>query len=268
MEAPSISTLLVLGCFLGFFTALSFMIPQELIAGVDLEDRRELEVPDYFESSDIESFVDWWEYRLNVTGGEETYLYLTDPPYNIMYEVDVDLGERNFNFVYVPPTNDSVFEYWGYYQNYFYCCIRYPYQWLPLNLPRWNRHEWFSSSGKDLGDFLDQDELDSSDMNFQTETQGKNPYYNLHIEFGYDENVYDSPSDAWRCSKLYILIGMEFDDLKTGLNSYELLTGVLWFDIPNVPTPIQFVISIPLWICITWITLAFMIALIKALPFT
>ena len=62
--------------------------------------------------------------------------------------------------------------------------------------------------------------------------------------------------------------GIEFDQMATGLNAWDLISMVLFFKMPNVHPVLNYIIGVPIWISITWLAASIIIAFLKSLPFT
>ena len=90
----------------------------------------------------------------------------------------------------------------------------------------------------------------------------------LDVSFNYDEETYSSVEDAWNHHGLSFFIGIEFDQIATGLNAWDLIGMVLFFKMPNVHPLLNYIIAVPIWASIAWLAFALIIAVIKSLPLT
>ncbi len=94
-----------------------------------------------------------------------------------------------------------------------------------------------------------------------------------HVELrawiAYNRTTYDNCSHAWDNDALTVLWGIEWDEIGTGLNAWNLVTALLFFQLPpGVPHPLNFIIALPIWIIEAVLIAQLVLAFISVLPFT
>jgi len=138
-------------------------------------------------------------------------------------------------------------------------------------IPTAHTLEWYNSRGVHRSD-NSLKALYATDL--QTDYTNNQPYrpecthFPLTAYFGYTETAYSNVTDAWNHHALSILLGIDFADQATGMNAWNLIGMLLFFQMPNVHPILNILIAIPVWVCIVWLTFAFIIAVVKSLPFT
>jgi len=243
LETPPLKTFLFLITFLSVFGLLIGTIPAGFFPVGD--EYREQQVSDYFEAIDLQYFAETWEYTLNATGG-------TDAGAG-WYFIDIDIGNRDFDLWYKKAGNPPLKLYFV-----------HRYTWLIF--PVSHKMRWINYQGVNRGDELEvtEMELDTSDLRYTTECS----HFNVKTFFAYNETAYSNVTDAWNGSELNMLVAIDFDQQQTGMNAWNLIAMILFFQMPDVHPLLNAFIAIPIWVCIAWLTFAFIIAVVKSLPFT
>lgn len=243
METPPLKTFLLLISFLGFFAILIGTIPSGFM--VTTEEYREQTVPDYFEAIDLQFFAETWSYTLNATGGTEGGAG--------WYFIDIDIGNRDFDMWYKKANQTPL-------QLYFV----HRYTWIIF--PVSHKMQWLNYQGATRGTELEGTELDSDVSN--PSYTAKCDHFHVKVFFAYNDTLYSVPTEAWNNNNLHMLVGIDFDQQETGMNAWNLIGMILFFQMPNVHPILNMLIAIPVWVCIAWLTFAFIIAVVKSLPFT
>lgn len=90
------------------------------------------------------------------------------------------------------------------------------------------------------------------------------------VWFGWDIDTYDNSTHAWENDALWMLLGVEWDDMKTGLNAWSLLSKLLFFQMPTseVPFPLNMIIPVMIWSCVIYLMFTTILKFIESLPFT
>lgn len=246
MEAPPIKTFLFLITFLAVFGLLVVTIPSGFLVVSDTYES--YEVPEEkFRIDSLESYSATWFCTFNETGG--------DAGFGTKYSVSLKLGGHTFRFSYTKANMtplEVIFTH-EYTQWWFFQIL--------------HRMEWKNKAGLTRGDILSVSEL-------ETDYPEYIPYSltcshtHLDASFSYDEETYSSVEDAWNHHALEFWIGIEFDALNTGLNAWDLLSMILFFELPNVHPVLNYIIKAPIWFAIGYLAFAFILAVVKALPFT
>jgi len=251
METPPLRTFLFVVTFLAIFGLLVMTIPTGFMAETD--QYRQDEIQDYFEAIDLEAYAETWDYRMNETGGKLVYGYL--------YVVDVDIGGHDCDFEYTKANYSNPYiqmrHFYAVWWIFTDCCYM----------------KWIDANGFDrttkvgVTNRLMLADLEACYQDAQPFTV-KCKHFQQNVFFAYNETTYSSVEEAWNHHGLYVLIGIEFDELATGLNAWDLIGMILFFQMPNVHPILNYIIAIPIWISVAWLAFAFIIAVIKSLPFT
>jgi len=246
METPPLRTFLFVITLLAVFGLLVATIPYEFfVAGEEYES---YELPEgKFSTKDLEAYASTWTCGLNETGGSAGTGY--------MYSVTVKLGGHTFKFAYTKANSTPL-------QIIF---THETVEWWFFKLL--HRMDWKNTMAETRGDILSVAELEEDYEDYM-------PYSltckHTHLDgsFLYDEETYDNVTDAWNHHGLEFFIGIEFDALATGLNAWDVLGMILFFELPNIHPVFNYIIKIPLWVAIAWLAFSFIIAVVKSLPFT
>jgi len=250
MEVPPLRSFLIVITFLGTFTLLVASMPIELI--VSPSERREYEVEEYFEAIDLQSFAEIFQYCMNETGGTS---------YPLLYAKSVDIGGRDLTLYYKKANQSDL---------YLYLVHKWT-EWIII--PCLHYQIWINSEGvtrsagaqkqNRIYDYtINQDYSDSLPYT------AKCSHFQVTVYFGYNETTYSSVTEAWNHHALYILIGIDFAEMATGMNAWNLIAMLLFFQMPDIHPVLNMILALPIWVCIAWLAVAFIIAFIKSLPFT
>ena len=242
MEAPEPKTLFVIISFLALFGILVGTIPSDFVFST--EEYREISVPDYFEAIDITQYAQ--TYQHNIT--HPTYAKLwgkSEFGHDMRFADDwVDLYRL---------TNTHGYTFLGIWTGGHY-------------------QEWVNKEGVNRGEYLSLSELEE-DWGIGTQSD-KGEYtlqckhFHMDAWFAYNTTTYSSIKDAWDNDELKCLFGIEWDEMGTGLDAWNLIRMILFWQLPDINLVLNVIISIPLWIGISWMIFAFVLAVIKSLPFT
>lgn len=86
----------------------------------------------------------------------------------------------------------------------------------------------------------------------------------FYMFFAFNETTYSSPELAWEQSDLRVLWGINFDQVNTGYSAWDLISMLLFFNLPTVHILINALIAIPLWIAIIYLTFILILRAIGA----
>jgi len=251
METPPLRTFLFLITFLAVFGLIVGTIPYEFI--VASEEYTEPEIEGYFEAMDLMAYAETWTYCMNETGGKLIMGYL--------YVVELDIGGHDSEYHYTKANYSSP-----------YIVIRHFYTvwWFFLDacyMDWYNDNGLFLTTKIGVTKRLMLAELEDNYEDAQPFTV-KCKHFAVDVFYAYNETTYSNVEDAWNHHGLYVLIGITIDDLATGLNAWNIVGMVLLVDMPNIHPIFNYMIAIPIWVAIIWLAFAFIIAVIKSLPFT
>jgi len=130
-----------------------------------------------------------------------------------------------------------------------------------------HRMNWINKEGLNREDILSISELEQDYDNYLP-YKLECSHTHLDASFYYDPETYDNVTHAWNSKALDFFIGIEMDALATGMNAWDLIAMVLFFELPNVHPMFNYMIKVPIWTAIVWLAFAIVITIIKSLPFT
>jgi len=217
---------------------MSFIPPQFLIA--DYEGRT-IEPPLYFEAIDLQSYASTWNHTMNETGSMQIVKPLT-------------IGGHVCQFWYhrktYPPEKK----------------INMLHKWAIIILPQ-THWMWFTSStGIDRGQALGEYELDADySLNGDLSYTISCSHFSASGFFGFNETLYSSPSEAWTNGELVFLIGVNFDQVGTSYNAWDLIAKLMFFQLPNIHPIVNALIAIPLWVATAYLAYILILRAIGAL---
>lgn len=244
MEAPPLKTLIVVVVFLGIFTTLTTVgMSSGLISGgYDPGTSRQI-------VEDFEVFDVW-----NVSS---THLITPNAdPYSEQW------GETQFGHTMSFYSTSDGGAHDGKIQNNHYSKFLF---W------DWQRHsmDWINRTGYNRGGWLTVGEMEVDLIN-----NGTNVYkvtcdhFFMMCVVGYNVSAYDNATHAFANNGLNYEFGIAWDQQGTGMNAFSLLANLLFFNMPDIHYSINAIIALPIWVCIAYLTFAFVMAVIKTLPFT
>lgn len=134
---------------------------------------------------------------------------------------------------------------------------------------------WISKvTGEKYDDYLTQDEFDEvsaldseTNMTYAAFTI-QCEHVTLHNVVSYNQSLYNNATEAFENDSLYLEFGIEWDELGTGLNAWNLLTSILFFQSPDIHPYINALIAAPLWAAIAYLGYLLAMVAISVLPFT
>jgi len=246
METPPLHTFLFLITFLAVFGVLVMTIPMGFIEATDEYTQRDIPTEEYHVQN-LEAYASVWELTMNETGGNSIG--------GLYYDVNFEIGGHACYIRYKCANKSNLdlfimhkYTLWGFW-------------------PTAHRMDWKNRINVERGDILTVEEIESDYGEYLPYDCSCSHFY-MDASFNYNETLYSSVEDAWDHHGLTFFIGIEFDQLATGLNAWNLIAMILFFQMPNVHPLLNYIIAIPIWISVAWLAFAFIIAVIKSLPFT
>jgi hypothetical protein len=251
MEMPPLKPFIFVITLLAIFGILVVTIPYGFLAETEEYDTQTL--PEgKFKISDLQSYASTWIYVLNETGGQEYSLLGVDAD---LYCVELEIGGHDFNFIYSQANETNKYVFFEH---------KYTIWWF---FGTSHLMEWINKLGVSRGGSL-------SGANLEADYDTALPYEvscshtHLDVSFDYDEETYSNIEDAWNNHALSVFVGIDFDALATGLNAWDLIGMILFFQTPDVHPILNYMIGVPIWACIAWLSISIIIAIIKSFPFT
>jgi len=242
MEAPPLKNLIFAITFFSSFALLVAFMPSEFLEGDP--QYRYASTPDYFEAIDVQDFAQTFTQNI------------TSSPYQDYWGLDEGFG-HNFYFhaVWYPATSEGLmqnrhyFLFWGIGHGH-------------------HQMNWIGSDGYDYGGVLTDAEAENNYEDGASEFTLQCSHVNMHTWVVYDTTSYSSIAEAWEANDLSVVFAIDFEELGTGMNAWNLIGALLFFQLPDVHPTINAFIAIPLWCLIGYCIFAFILAVIKSLPFT
>lgn len=242
--------LIVIMSFVGVFVILIGLIPSQFYTASDL---REVFVPEVFEAIDIMAFAQSCTVHTNETGGSEIGNYY-------MVELKTaggeDLGNRDLDLYYKlndsTPYNIYVNHYWK--------------EWIIFTF---FEKLSFYHDGIDLGLYLspaimedysdDPATNDTATFSLRSERHSFQYYFSV----GFNSTTYSNYTHAWSNKDLYIFVAVDFDNVHTSYNAWQIVGMLLFFQLPDINPIIKAMVAIPMWISIAYLIY---VLIIKVIP--
>jgi len=254
-------TLVTVVTFLSIFMITAMFIPWGIVTGAQGSERegKIVKVPDYFEGIDIQNFAETRVVNFTKPYDIEIYEFKFGG-WNIRVE---DYGASKSGLQ--PPYSD-----WLY--------IRTQSEWWIF---RWNfkYFHWYDKEGIERSKdnpYINPTETyhviyyQAFDEAYQKwgkdglRWQLKNDYTQLIVYVGWNFTKYAKPSDAFKGGEISFLLCINFDKMNTSFNAWNLISSILFFQMPKVHPFLNAIIAIPVWICIAWLIY---ILIVKIIPF-
>lgn len=239
--------LIVVLSFLGAFgLLLAWIPPQFYSAGTS----RGVSVPDAYESIDVWSFAETFNYQMNETGGGTigNKYYITND--------GLDIGNRDFTFYY-SKANLSEHE------------LKMQHNWFWLIFPQAENLDFISiKTSENRGQFLIASEMEEDSEN-QTETikiakyRAKTNDFQYMAYFQYNYTKWGNVTNAWNHHELFLFWAVNFDDVNTSYNAFHLVSMLLFFQLPDCNIYVNALMAIPIWVCIGYLVY---VLIIKVIP--
>jgi len=237
--------LVLIVSFLGLLFILINMIPGEFYAAS--YEGREVNIPEYFEGIDIQSYIQTWTYTLNETEGKEVYGY---------YDVNINDGDfagHKFRLSYKLPNSSSLnllidrcFTTWFFFEDAEHMI-------------------WYNKQGIKLTDCLLTDEqIEGESVDGESRYVLRCSKAEFDVYFYYNSTIWNNATEAWNHHELHFFAGIGFDQLNTSINAWSLISSILFFQMPDVHPILNAMVAIPLWISIAYLVY---VLILKAIPF-
>ncbi|MDH5635297.1 MAG: hypothetical protein OEY47_01340 [Candidatus Bathyarchaeota archaeon] len=235
-----IRALIVVVTFLSSFFILSFAIPSGFFVS-PYEGKKEINVPEYFEAIDIYSYAE--TYNFTITNSSVFEKYFTLGNWNVLFNSYYDVEKMK----------GSIYDSW----------------WLF----KWNFRslKWYNKQGVQVSydyysQYINHDILDANYDSSKQECKFtlSNSDVTFHVYFGFNQTAYSKPSDALAQNDLECLFCINFDEVNTSFNAWNLIGSILFFQMPNVHVAINMLIAIPIWLLIAYLVY---VLILKAIPF-
>jgi len=242
-DLSEIRGLITVTSFMSAFLFLTLLIPSAFNIG-GYEQQRQINVPEYFEAIDIQSFAETYNIT---TGNDFAEVYFSIGGWNLLWEVK--------------PSQEC------------YVFFSFDSWWIF----KWNfqSFHWYNKNGIEKSTLLNLQppghygnhyviEWKNINGNQTIQFSTQNPNVQLIVFFGYNTTEFSNVQDAINNDALSVLFCINFDQVNTSFNAWNLIGMLLFFQMPNVHPTINMLIAIPLWVVIAYLIY---VLILKALPF-
>jgi hypothetical protein len=249
VDVPPARNFIVVVSFLGIYAIGLMLIPSQLLS-TEFDIRAPTYNEEYWDLPSIESLANTY----NITADNGGLFY------SEAWGIDEGFG-HNFLFKINEVDGEIKIEN----QHYFL--------WLIFPVGH-HSMDWIAKgNGKNYEGFLVQSEFDvtaeTSDENITSASYTVQcEHVAMHAVVGFNYTLYANATDAFNNDALTVEFGIEWDELGTGLNAWNIISSILFFQAPEINPYVNAILAIPLWAAIGWLAYALIMAAISVLPFT
>lgn len=244
--------LVVIGSFIGLTVLLSALIPSQFFAST--YEGRTIETPTYFEAIDLTSYASTLNYTFSDsdTSGQTVN-------YGVIYWIkDLTVGGhelsvRFIDFNNTPTAREDIYIY--------------HFWWWWIFQTGSHQPDWINKNGVNYGGGIYLSELDgdyagnTDDLRYTLQCD----HFNINVFFGFNTTRWATPSDAYNHEELAILFGVEWSQVNTSINAWDLVAMILFFGLPDVHWVIDAIIHIPIWIAEAYLAFILILRAIGAI---
>jgi len=230
-------TLMFTALFLGFFSLLMLMMPQQIAEGIE---GREQNYPDYLDSKDLIMYAEWYNNTIDSSFWTDSY----------------ELGNRPF-FMEAYYGQNAIRHY-----HYHY------FLWFKVN---GHSQKWYDVTGKLVSTLNGHNEISKETLDNAYDNETGRCEFSLRCDhtaltiwFSFNDTTFSTPSEAWAGNELSWTTAVEFDKVGTSWNAWTLISSFLFFQAPNVHPLLNVFIALPFWICFAYLVYRL---ILLALPF-
>lgn len=136
--------------------------------------------------------------------------------------------------------------------------------------------EWYSDDANqtDFGDEITELEIDSirefdiDSLYYVSSFKVMCDHVQMFAKVGYNSTLYYNSTSAFLADDLHVVFAINWDELGTGLNAYNLIAQIMTFSRPDIHPALNAFVAIPLWASIGFMIVVIILAIVEALPFT
>ena len=251
VDIPPARNFIVVISFLGIYAVLVTFFAASGLVSENIAVRQPVYNEDQWQLSDIEALSTFHMINCSDGGGyfQEGWGIDEGFGHNFLFKANVVSGEVKIEN-----------------QHFFY------FLWFPHGH---HSMDWIAKiNGTNYGGFLVQSEFDQvsetdeeSNMTSAAFTVQCN-HVTMHAVMGYNYTLWNNATEAFQNDDLHIEFGIEWDELGTGLNAWNIISSILFFQAPAIHVYINAILAIPLWACAAWLAYALIAVALSVLPFT
>jgi len=224
------------------FFGLFFYVPSSLLV---FDDTYSTTIPDAYQGADI------GDYRFvhNITINDSNFVVSRE-----VRQYQFELGNQFWVLLI-----DSEYNYLKVGRRNYFGIFWISTDWLTF------KHEL----GTDRGEFLYADDmnLDYSQDEDWTKYRMYNPSdagVGCEINLGFNTSLYSSPKEAFENQALVCYIGIGLDSLYSTLNAWQLITLIMFFQLPDMNPVVMYFLGFTLWF---FFALPIVLIMLKFIPF-
>lgn len=251
-DISEIRGLVVVVTFLGSLVLLIMWIPPQLFSAGDYH---EVAIPEIFEGFDIYNFVDTANTPMNETQG---WVYPLDNSWYICEpdddgEGDPEIGGRNVNMWYKRANESGL-------------AVKHEHLYGAFIFTFSHFQEHYNRHGINMGTSLEVEEIQANSEDNQTSRfKVECRHFHMTAIFNFNATKWGNFTDAWNHNELYVFHGIDFDQLSTGYNAWDLISRLLFFQLPEVNPYINALIAIPIWVASVYVVVILIMRAMGAL---
>lgn len=237
-----------------FAALVSFGVSEIPTAFSDSTSIEYFEAPEYFSAEDVEDLATFYNITADNAGAYYSEAWGIDEGFghHFLYQVSTVGGEFQMS-------NEHYFVY--------YVIVEIPY----------GNHEMEfieKDTGINRGGKLTDSEFEEADVWDADTGISSVDYYlrcdhvSMHAVVAYNGTAYANATVAFANDALTIAFGIDWDELGTGINAYQLISQLMTFQRPDIHPLLNTFIAVPLWAMVGFIIVVIILAIIEVLPFT
>lgn len=86
--------------------------------------------------------------------------------------------------------------------------------------------------------------------------------------FKWNETSYSTPSDALHNDAMKLYVGRTWEQEMSSMNSWSIITMVLFFQLPDIHPALSLIIGLPIWVSFSYIIFIIITKIVEMMPFT
>lgn len=247
-DLAEIRGLLTVVAFLGVLSLILSWMPSELYSAGAF---REVYTPEEFEAIEVYSFADYEAIVMDESSGHVDIFDSTIWVYEdfVIGNWDCDFGYRRANLSNL-------------------ICTTKHEAWEFIVLPDFHHLPAHDTSGVDVTVdgwlTIEAIEANAEPNGYVSRFRLACQHFTLYQFFSFNITERASFTEAWNHEEMRVFWGINFDDVDTSYNAFQLVSMLLWFSFPTMPFYIQAPMSIVLWVCIAY---TLYVLILKMIPF-
>lgn len=222
--------LILVATFIGIFAFIIVLMPQPLLPSSE-RDVASVSYPDGWESHDLLYIAE--SYNTTVTNSTD---------------IQFEFGGRSMRLTGSYSANGHsviLYEYW--------------FEWLVMY--RLEPCDWLDSTGyyydANFQNALLMESLDNSSYTQDERFIGRwteHSQFKVYIIFSFDTGTYSGWEDAMSKGGLSIWLGIQFDQVNTSYNAWDIVGMILFFRMPDIDPILNAILAVPFWVAVAYVS--------------